>query len=92
MSEDRFPVAWTMPDETVEHPDHDEHLVIDLTRASCHPHLEAHCPACGGRHLQAMTLPGGERYDRCPDCSRVWELRAGSIRLIVDAEVVTGEQ
>jgi len=88
-TEDRYPFPWVMPDEREGIGDH---LVIDLTGATCHTDRAAHCPACGGRPMQVIAVSGGDRYRHCSDCGRLWGIHDDdSVELVVDVEVRSGE-
>lgn len=90
--DEQYAMPWALPDVETE-----AIVVIDLTDATCTMHRDAHCPACGGRRMQAIVVPEGDRpegdrYDRCLDCERLWAVHDGSLELVVGAKVRRDER
>src|SRR5918994_5079662 len=83
---DRFAVDWALPD--------DEIGLADVVLRVCDTDVQpgdsfcAHCPVCDNhQRMQSAVTAGGERYDRCLGCGRLWHVDR-ELGLVIGAHLI----
>lgn len=84
-SDDVFAMPWAIAAAAVE----TAVDVVDLRHATRAPAPHAHCSACQGKHIEALTTPEGQLFHRCEDCHRLWRVTDAEARLVSPAKVIS---